>query len=210
MESGLLESELASGVLLWRLCFQPVSAPLLSRGFMSSFNSCPEPCPFPVSMVCSTYCLDQWESRRGLCEGGEEVEKPSNLRAALQQPRAPGSSFSNAMGEHLVSCLLGMLGWPESERVFLLSDVPACLPVFTPFLPDSYGQATTVASPTSAAALCLYSPTNRIWTDGGSVLGFWTPNLCLTALNLFLLFQSELPSPFRKQSKAWLLLTHSF
>lgn len=170
--TGLLESELANGGLLWSLCSQSVSAPLLSRGFMSSFNSCPEPCPFPVSMVCSTYCLDQWESRRGLCEGGEEVEKPSNLRAALQQPRAPGSSFSNAMGEHLASCLLRMLGWPESEQVFLLSDIPACLLVFTPFLPDSYVHTTTIPSPTSATALYLLTESRQMVVQ---YLGFGPP-----------------------------------
>lgn len=60
------------------------------RGFMSSFNSCPEPCPFPVSMVCSTYCLDQWESRRGLCEGGGrggKAFKPQGSIAATQSSR---------------------------------------------------------------------------------------------------------------------------
>lgn len=107
LESGLLESvAVCSGASVPSLSLLS----LLSYGFMSSFNFCPEPYPFPVSMVCSTYCLNQWESRRGLCEGGEEAKKPSHLRAALQQPRAPGSSFSKATGEHLLPVCLGCYG----------------------------------------------------------------------------------------------------
>lgn len=98
LESGLLESELASGGLLWCLCSQPVSAP-------PPAGSCPlstfalNPTPFPVSMVCSTYCLDQWKRRRGLCEGGDGVRKSLHLREALLQFRALGSTFSNCSGE---------------------------------------------------------------------------------------------------------------
>lgn len=94
LESGLLEPELASGGLLWCL-FPACLCSSSSYWFMSSINFCPEPCPFPVSMVCSTYCPDQWKSRRGLCEGGDGVEKPSHFRAALQQSGAPGSSSPN-------------------------------------------------------------------------------------------------------------------
>lgn len=188
LESGLLESELASGVLLWRLCFQPVSAPLLSVGSCPLSTLALNPVPSQFLWSAPPTAWTNGRAEEACVREGEEVEKPSNLRAALQQLRAPGSSFSNAMGEHLVSCLLGMLGWPESEQVFLSSDIPACLLVYTPFLPDTYVHATTVPSPTSAAALRLYSPTNRIWTDGGSVLGFWTPNLCLTALNFCFFF----------------------
>lgn len=161
--------------MLWCLCSQPVSAPLLFYGFMSSFNFYPEPCPFPVSMVCSTYCLGQWESRRGLCEE-EEVEKPSHLRPALQLPRALGSSFSTPRGgEHLASCLLGMLGWSR----FLSADLPACLPVFTLSLTDSslcpyhhhHSQTYLISS-----SVPLFSYQQNL-ADGGSGLGFWTQNL---------------------------------
>lgn len=76
------------------------------------------------------------------------------------------------------SCLLGMLGWPESVRVFLSSDLPACLPVLPTF-------SQTLVSilrpfpvpPQQQLYTSILLPTESGQTESGPLLGFWTCDL---------------------------------
>lgn len=144
------------------VCSQPVSAPPPPTGScpLSTFALNPAPSQFlwsapPTAQTngrAEEACVREGMGWKSLHTSGQHC---SNLEL---QAAAPQTS-----ADHLAFCLLEMLVCSESIQVFLSADPPACLFIFTPFLPGPFVHTATIPCPTPAA-LCLYSPTNRIWS----------------------------------------------